>query len=300
MATAINVLRLAASLLALTSTVSGQQGQKNQQEDPCKVKNRVVADASYCDRYWECVNGQPELYDCPNGLVYAGKNRGVTEGCDYPWRANYCEDKTQANGPIGREHCDWLYGIFGHETSCTRYWTCWNGTATEQLCIGGLLYNENTHSCDWPENVDGCQKHPLCNDDANGNVPLGKSCNRYWQCQGGYPRLQRCPAMLVFDRRSLRCVVPPTEDCEVPTTPAPAPGEEDDGEQNLPVQPPKPINGRQQQNYQQPPPQQQQNQQQQQQQQQSQQQYRRSEDLPNLPNLPQGAIPIPVRARARN
>lgn len=61
--------------------------------------------------------------------------------------------------PIGTEHCDWLYGIFGHETSCTRYWTCWNGTATEQLCIGGLLYNENAHSCDWPENVEGCQKH---------------------------------------------------------------------------------------------------------------------------------------------
>lgn len=57
------------------------------------------------------------------------------------------------------DHCDWLYGIFGHETSCTRYWTCWNGTATEQLCIGGLLYNEHAHSCDWPENVDGCQKH---------------------------------------------------------------------------------------------------------------------------------------------
>lgn len=61
--------------------------------------------------------------------------------------------------PIGTDHCAWLYGIFGHETSCTRYWTCWNGTATEQLCIGGLLYNERTHSCDWPENVEGCQKH---------------------------------------------------------------------------------------------------------------------------------------------
>lgn len=56
-----------------------------------------------------------------------------------------------ADGPISNEHCDWLYGIFGHETSCTRYWTCWNGTATEQLCIGGLLYNEKAHSCDWPE-----------------------------------------------------------------------------------------------------------------------------------------------------
>ncbi|KAJ2946645.1 hypothetical protein O0L34_g12702 [Tuta absoluta] len=193
-----------------------------QVEDPCKTKARVVADDKYCDKYWECDNGQAIQYDCPNGLVWAGKHRGVTEGCDYPWRSNYCEyPKVQINPPIGTEHCDWLYGIFGHETSCTRYWTCWNGTATEQLCIGGLLYNENAHSCDWPENVDGCQKHPLCNDDANGNVPLGKSCNRYWQCQGGYPRLQRCPAMLVFDRRSLRCVVPPTEDCEVPTTTAP-------------------------------------------------------------------------------
>jgi Chitin binding Peritrophin-A domain len=138
------------------------------------VKARVVSDATYCDRYWECVDGQPELYDCPNGLVFAGKNRGVTEGCDYPWRASYCVGKQTASkisshpyplitfcnkilfvivqdGPISNEHCDWLYGIFGHETSCTRYWTCWNGTATEQLCIGGLLYNEQAHSCDWPE-----------------------------------------------------------------------------------------------------------------------------------------------------
>jgi len=102
----------------------------------------------------------------------------------------------------------------------------------------------------------------LCNDDANGNVPLGKSCNRYWQCQGGYPRLQRCPAMLVFDRRSLRCVVPPTEDCDVPTTPPPTEGELPDGrneqepeEENLP---------------------------------------------PGVPPLPSGALPIPLRARPRN
>lgn len=69
----------------------------NIQEDPCKSKHKVVADVTYCDRYWECIDGQPELYDCPNGLVFAGKNRGVTEGCDYPWRANYCEDKQLAS-----------------------------------------------------------------------------------------------------------------------------------------------------------------------------------------------------------
>lgn len=84
--------------------------------------------------------------------------------------------------------------------------------------------------------MDGCfslnefsSSKALCNEDANGNVPLGKSCNRYWQCQGGYPRLQRCPAMLVFDRHSLRCVVPPTEECDIPTTPTPFDG---DGENN--------------------------------------------------------------------
>jgi hypothetical protein len=71
--------------------------QKREQEDPCKTKVRVVGDATYCDRYWECVDGQPELYDCPNGLVFAGKNRGVTEGCDYPWRASYCVGKHTAS-----------------------------------------------------------------------------------------------------------------------------------------------------------------------------------------------------------
>jgi len=197
------------------------------QDDPCQAKSKLVGDVQYCDRYWECEFGQPELYDCPNGLVWIGRNQGIADGCDYPWRhANICKDKDLANPPQSTEHCDWLYGIFGHETSCTRYWTCWNGTATEQFCIGGLLYNEETHACDWPQNVAGCQKHPLCKDDANGNVPLGKSCNRYWACQGGYPRLQRCPAMLVFDKNRRRCVTPPTEDCEVPTTSAPPPEDE--------------------------------------------------------------------------
>merc|ERR1711899_7896 len=148
------------------------------------------------------------------------------------WRTRVnvnCYDREGRNPPQSTEHCDWLYGIFGHETSCTRYWTCWNGTATEQFCIGGLLYNEETHACDWPQNVAGCQKHPLCKDDANGNVPLGKSCNRYWACQGGYPRLQRCPAMLVFDKQRKRCVAPPTADCDVPPPPPPS---EDDEEGN--------------------------------------------------------------------
>ena len=108
----------------------------------------------------------------------------------------------------------------------------------------------------------------LCKDDPNGNVPLGKSCNRYWNCQGGYPRLQRSPAMLVFDKRSLRCVVPPTEDCDIPSTTPPPPEEEE--EQQKPASAPRPSQSRQQ--NQSVRPQQQQQQQRAQQQQQQQQQ----------------------------
>lgn len=202
----------------------------------CKRKYRTLPHEKYCDVYYEqsgC-EGQIEksqaiLRACPNGLVYTGNGRnGLIGVCDYPHRAE-CSGKERHNPPQSTEHCDWLYGIFGHETSCTRYWTCWNGTATEQFCIGGLLYNEETHSCDWPQNVGGCQKHPLCKDDANGNVPLGKSCNRYWACQGGYPRLQRCPAMLVFDKTRKRCVSPPTEDCDIPPPTAQTEDEEQQG-----------------------------------------------------------------------
>ncbi|XP_042878737.1 protein obstructor-E-like isoform X2 [Penaeus japonicus] len=206
----------AAILCAIAGAAMGQF------QDPCKTKTRTSAHETQCDAYYECFDGQAVLQTCPNGLVYLGRRtQGLFGVCDYDFNVD-CTDRPGRNPPISTEHCDWLYGIFGHETSCTRYWTCWNGTATEQFCIGGLLYNEETHACDWPQNVAGCQKHPLCKNDANANVALGKSCERYWSCQGGYPRLQRCPATLVFDKQSRRCVNPPTVDCDVPsTTPQP-------------------------------------------------------------------------------
>ena len=58
----------------------------------------MVADATYCDRYWECLTGERELYDCPNGLVWVGKNRGIADGCDYPWRnPTICSGKDLAS-----------------------------------------------------------------------------------------------------------------------------------------------------------------------------------------------------------
>lgn len=120
--------------------------------------------------------------------------------------------------------------MFPHATSCTRYWHCWNGTATIQQCPFSLLYNDAIHSCDWPDNVPDCQKHPICKDTPNGLVFIEKSCVRYWLCVGGYPRLQRCPAGLAVNPTSLKCELASTvPGCEPPPTTTPA-EEETNGE----------------------------------------------------------------------
>ena len=72
-----------------------------EQPDPCKIKSRVIGDIQYCDRYWECEDREPQLYDCPNGLVWVGKDRGIADGCDYPWRnPTLCRNKDLASKSV--------------------------------------------------------------------------------------------------------------------------------------------------------------------------------------------------------
>jgi len=187
----------------------------------------------YCDYYYECdpSTGEAILQACPNGLAFAGSKRGVVSNCDYPHRVG-CPDGQRVMGqqPIGSENCQWQYGVFPHATSCTRYWQCWNGTATIQQCPFSLLYNDVIHSCDWPDNVPDCQKHPICKDSPNGAVAIEKSCQRYWLCVGGYPRLQRCPAGLAFTPTNMRCELAQTvAGCEPPPTTAAPEEEEEEG-----------------------------------------------------------------------
>merc|ERR1712088_707092 len=73
----------AIAALSLALSVSAEEDQILQ-DDPCLARSKVVGDVQYCDRYWECEFGQPELYDCPNGLVWVGKNQGIADGVTIP------------------------------------------------------------------------------------------------------------------------------------------------------------------------------------------------------------------------
>ena len=83
----------------LCTTVDAQQ--IFSQPDPCHTRSREVGDATYCDRYWkinECEDQESVLHDCPNGLVWVGNNRGISDGCDYPWRyPTMCNGKDLAS-----------------------------------------------------------------------------------------------------------------------------------------------------------------------------------------------------------
>ncbi|XP_075533533.1 protein obstructor-E-like [Dermacentor variabilis] len=213
-------------LLLLVGTARCQRKDQN----VCRKDNGLFEHEQYCDYYYECEDGVPTLQLCPNGLAFSGKNRGLLNNCDYPHRVGCPDDDGRVMGqsPQSSENCHWQYGVFAHQTSCTRYWQCWNGTATIQQCPFSLLYNDVMHACDWPDNVPDCQKHPICKDNPNGHIPIEKSCVRYWLCVGGYPRLQRCPAGLAFSPTALRCeLTDNVPGCELPpTTPQPEEAEE--------------------------------------------------------------------------
>lgn len=53
-------------------------------------------------------------------------------------------------------------GLFPDSKQCDKYYECKNGTATEQLCVDGLVFNQDSKrfgKCDQPFNVD-CDGRP--------------------------------------------------------------------------------------------------------------------------------------------
>ncbi|XP_064459170.1 protein obstructor-E-like [Ornithodoros turicata] len=219
--------------------IASAQKSNSARDSGCRKDNGLFEHEQYCDYYYECENGVATLQLCPNGLAFAGKNRGLRGNCDYPHRVECPDDEGRVMGqsPISTENCHWQYGVFAHQTSCTRYWQCWNGTSTIQQCPFSLLYNDVMHACDWPDNVPDCQKHPICKDNPNGHLPIEKSCVRYWLCVGGYPRLQRCPAGLAFNPTSSRCeLADNVPGCEPPPTTQPPEDQAEEPQQQRPQQ----------------------------------------------------------------
>lgn len=67
-----------------------------------KTKTPTFPHAKFCDFYYICDRsggGPPRAYmeKCPNGLVYAGFQKGMIDNCDYPWKVG-CPDGERVMG----------------------------------------------------------------------------------------------------------------------------------------------------------------------------------------------------------
>ena len=93
------------------SGVAQQQQQPQQQQtltranDACQAKAGLLPHESFCDKYYICEDGLTDVRDCPNGLVWIGRGRGLKDGCGYPWDADCTNRPNRSKWNIFKSHC---------------------------------------------------------------------------------------------------------------------------------------------------------------------------------------------------
>lgn len=129
------------------------------------------------------------------------------------------------------DFCPRKNGIFSHpdESICNIFFTCVDGEYIEAKCTAGLLFNEESGTCVWPENAgrDNCQENKktlkdgfVCPTDSRKNDHSGQvvahphyihptDCQKFYVCLNGLePRELRCDDGEVFDDETKRCDSP--------------------------------------------------------------------------------------------
>lgn len=169
--------------------------------------------ATHCDHYTRCENGTVTEEVCPNGLLFSEKG-GIYDFCDYNWRVDCAGVKP---GPIPSPDCPWQFGVFP-SGNCIQYFKCQFGVANLTDCGPGLAYDDLTHSCNWPDLVDGCDSEAIvgfrCPDHATGlsgkfypypRYPHPGDCTKLITCVNDQPRLISCGPGTAFSPYSYTC-----------------------------------------------------------------------------------------------
>ncbi|EEZ97330.1 cuticular protein analogous to peritrophins 3-A2 precursor [Tribolium castaneum] len=126
------------------------------------------SDPLACDKFFNCVNGVPHELPCPPGLIYddtastcAWPDDSHRKDCKNAKRDKLddgftCPDE-EILGPGGRKL---PHPTFAHPEDCGKFYICRNGVMPQKgQCVKGLVYNEETFTCDDPKNVPGCEDY---------------------------------------------------------------------------------------------------------------------------------------------
>ncbi|XP_053601624.1 protein obstructor-E [Plodia interpunctella] len=176
------------------------------------------ADAEQCDKYYECRNGEIIEKLCPDGMVFNDYSP-EEEKCDLPFNID-CSQRPKLQTPIKTLHCPRLNGYFSHEDpkECGKFYYCVDGKFNMITCPDGLVYNEKTGICTWPDEAKkkGCGASEVFKFDCPAvNETFGQTHPRYADpedCQffyvcinGNTPRRSGCKLGQAFDDVQKRC-----------------------------------------------------------------------------------------------
>lgn len=190
----------------------------------CPMHNGFYAHERNCDMYYECKNGTKHEGICPDGLVYDDRQPADKLVCDLPFQID-CSYRKALQPPLSAPHCPRLWGMYAHETDCTKFWNCVDGHAHSFYCPEGLAYNQYSAHCDWPDLVDGCSPEAMFNfhcpsatDEeiqyfGDPRYPYPGDCRKHFVCiltpEGvRRPRLLACDPGYVFNAATSLCDEP--------------------------------------------------------------------------------------------
>uniref|UniRef100_A0A1B6BWG6 Chitin-binding type-2 domain-containing protein n=3 Tax=Clastoptera arizonana TaxID=38151 RepID=A0A1B6BWG6_9HEMI len=186
--------------------------------EECPEPNGYFADAYQCDKYYECKDGAITEKLCPDGMVFNDFSP-LHEKCDLPFNID-CSQRPERQQPKPTLHCPRLNGYFAHEEDnvCDKFYFCVDGKFNMIQCPNGLVYNEKTGICTWPDEAKkkGCssqevlkfscptvsmseaQQHPRYADP--------EDCQFFYVCiNGETPRRNGCKRGQVFDDVTKNC-----------------------------------------------------------------------------------------------
>ncbi|KAF2883115.1 hypothetical protein ILUMI_23056 [Ignelater luminosus] len=217
------LLNLVILLLAVDLAISArkQQNHKETEEetsDQCPEPYGYFADAEQCDKYYECSDGQITEKLCPDGMVFNDFSSEY-EKCDLPFNID-CTQRPKLQTPQPSDHCPRKNGYFGHEETniCDQFYYCVDGKFNMITCPSGLVYNENTGICTWPDEAKkkGCSSKEVFQFDCpkvnesiaitHPRYPDPEDCQYFYVCiNGDTPRRNGCKLGQAFDDRSKKC-----------------------------------------------------------------------------------------------
>jgi len=165
------------------------------QATTCNTAIDLTRVAGTCNQFHRCfASGYYAIVTCNPGYEFdpIAKKCRLDNEVECTVRGNECLDETDYTRVAD---------------DCRKYQRCINGYLSVETCQDGLVYNQATKSCDWPQNVEQCQYYYWGNecDDNVDFTRVANDCTKFYRCERGWLKTESCPENLVFDNVEKFC-----------------------------------------------------------------------------------------------